>query len=576
MSSSPSTESPTLSTVALFVLLAILAALLAAPAALYAWQKPTVANLLALSLSFGFYVSLGLLLRGRAVLVAVGAVVLVLNLIELVHLVSFGGLISLGGLRAILYTDPTEAREFVGEHLGAIAAGLLIAPLFVALVVLKARFDRLSRRPRLAAAALATLLPAALLAGRLAVAGSPDNVYLPTRIIEHWAAWLGADPMKGTVSGLTDALAARREFQMMRAARAATPFEIVRDPPAPSELYVVVVGESSRRRNWGLYGYGRRTTPRLAEVPGLIVFRDAVSPATTTGFSLPQSFYFPSPARDGTSQPVDSFVSAFRAAGFATFWLSNQGTHRTAVGNEIRLLMNEAETIATTNFGFWNTVLDGALLAEVDHALADPAPRKLVVVHTLGSHTNYRQRFPADWATRPLEPPARAVHTDPGLSAADAEVVDDYDRTILYTDWLLSEILARVGARDRYAAVVYFSDHGQRLYDDASHAKGHGFGDLKPLDVEIPLLAWLSPEFTRLNPAASRAVAAAACRPVSTADVAASMLDLARIASPRIRPTPSLFAADGPPPERRVLTTNGRAVPYAPGAHTRIDCPTTP
>ncbi len=53
-----------------------------------------------------------------------------------------------------------------------------------------------------------------------------------------------------------------------------------------------------------------------------------------------------------------SVVSAFREVGFKTFWLSNQGAHRSAVGNEIALMMEEAEVVQTSNFGFWNSVLD--------------------------------------------------------------------------------------------------------------------------------------------------------------------------------------------------------------------------
>lgn len=543
--------------------IAIIAALLSAPAGLYALKTPTTVNLLSLVFTFGFFVALCLVVRNRVALIVVGAFVLILNLIEIVSLLSFGGLVSLGGLAAVLYVDPTEAREFLGDHAGAIVGGAAVAPLFVALVWLEARLLRVSRPVRLGVAAVAVVVPATLLSAELVRTGNPEDVYLPTRYVEHFVAYLGVNPLTGTLSGIAATLAARHELAGQHDRRAVVRFEAERTAAAPErELWVVVVGESSRRANWSLFGYGRHTNPRLSRVPGLTAFRDAVSPATTTSSSVPQSFYFPTEARDGSSQVTGSFVSAFRAAGYETFWLSNQGTHRSAVGGPIALLMQEAERVATTNYGFWNSVLDEALIAEFDRALADPTPRKLIVVHTLGSHTNYRQRYPADWIAKPLGPDVRDVHAFGEMTEADAQIVDDYDRTILYTDWLLGELLGRLARADLHGGLVYFSDHGQRLYDDASHAKGHGFGDLKAMDVEIPLLVWLSETYGRARPETAAAIAANATRPASTVDMAASLLDLAGFRVKQIAPGPSFAAAGYDVGPRRVLMTDGRLLPY--------------
>lgn len=551
-----------LATLALVPVLLLISLLLAVPAGIYAWQRPTLVNYLSLAFAIGFFVAASLLIRSRILLISFGLVVLVLNLIEIVSLVSFGGLISLGGLEAILYVDPHEAREFAVEHIAVIGLGLLIVPLFVTLVLLKARVDRLRRTPRLLCAAAVTLLPASLFTAALVRNGSPDDIYLPTRVVEHYVAYLGANPLTSTISGIATAVAARQEFEAMRVARANVRFTAAEPVRAGRELYVVVVGESSRRRNWSLYGYGRDTTPHLLAQSGLIVFRNAISPATVTSLSLPQSFYFASQAREGQPQIAKSFVSAFRAAGFKTFWLSNQGTHRSAVGNQIGLLMEEADTVRTTNYGFWNSVLDGALLGEFDRAINDPAERKLVIVHTLGSHTIYGQRYPSDWRQLTLHPPAQDVHTNAQLSPADAEAVNDYDKSIRYTDWLLNEFVSRMQRLDQYGAMVYFSDHGQRLIDDSSHVKGHGFADFKPFDVEIPLIVWASDQFTKLNPGKVTAIGANGCKPVSTVDLAASMLDLASIKVSPIDPAPSFFSPDYHIGPRSVLLINNRLERY--------------
>ncbi|MDP3896176.1 MAG: phosphoethanolamine transferase, partial [Mesorhizobium sp.] len=256
-----------------------------------------------------------------------------------------------------------------------------------------------------------------------------------------------------------------------------------------------------------------------------------------------------------------SFVSAFRDVGFMTYWISNQGTQRTAVGNQIALAMGEADETRSTNFGFWNSVLDGALLPELDQVLADPAPRKLIVLHTLGSHTNYTQRFPADWTLDPSALPVREAHGYKDLSDAETQIIDAYDKTVSYTDWFLHQIIERHRSLKTDGAVMYFSDHGQRLYDDGDRQKGHGFPDFKRQDAEIPLLLWLPDVFAQRYPDRYAAIKRNAAKPVSTANLATSLLDLAGIEVDAMERSASFFGSGYRPPPRKVLTTDGRIVP---------------
>lgn len=546
----------------LFSALLIISVLLSAPAALYAWMRPTVPNLLSLVLSIGFFVSVGVLIRNRTALVVLGLCVLLLNTIEIVHLFMFGGLIALGAVETILSADPHEAREFAADRAGQFAAALLIVPPFIALVRFKAFCDQLTRRGRMGVAVGATFVPALALTGLLATAGSSDEVYLPTRVVEHYVAFVQGNPLTQTVSGLVDALAARRDLVSQRAARSAAPLQVEVTTPPKSEVWVVVIGESSRRRNWGIYGYERDTTPLLRNRAGLHVFTNAISPANLTDRSVPRSFYFPTSARDGTMQVSSSAIGAFRAGGFKTFWLSNQGQHRSAVGGEISWLMSEAEVVRTTNYGFWNSTLDGVLIEEFDNALADPAARKLIVVHTLGSHTMYRQRYPAAWASRTFVPPAHAVPRSAPINATDEITIDDYDKTILYTDWLLDQLIGKLHASGRLGGLVYFSDHGQRLYDDRNHHRGHGFYELKGFDVEIPLLVWLSEPLAKAQPDLAERVFAAARKPATTSDIGSSLLDLAGIRLKSIAETPSIFHPLYDPVPRRVLMPDGKLLDY--------------
>ncbi len=84
----------------------------------------------------------------------------------------------------------------------------------------------------------------------------------------------------------------------------------------------------------------------------LIAFADAVSPNGHEP-SVAMAMSLAMPDTMALFHRTRSVVSAFREVGFKTFWLSNQGAHRSAVGNEIALMMEEAEVVQTSNFGFW-------------------------------------------------------------------------------------------------------------------------------------------------------------------------------------------------------------------------------
>lgn len=548
-------------TLALVIL--ALAFSLSVPAALYLWKRPDLANALSLLLTIGLFVALVTTIRSAWLQILVGLPILALNAIEIVHIMSFGGLISLGGVEAVLYVDPHEAREFAADHASLFVVIVAAVGLFCLLAVWKRRYDGLGLRRRLAIAALAVFLPFGALTADLATYGSSRDVYLPTRIFDHYAKFFGVDPLTHTISGIVAALGSRRELKALQAQREHFSFNARKSAGGPArETYILVVGESSRRQSWSLYGYARPTTPRLADEPGLVAFTDALSPATTTGRSLPLSFSFATPERPDLFYRSRSFVSAFGEAGFRTFWITNQGTQRTAVGNQIALIMAEAQSVQSTNFGFWNTVQDGDMLPDLEAALADPAPRKLIVLHCLGSHTNYRQRYPDGFALSGPDVPVRQAHGYAGISDAEAGTIDEYDHTIAYTDWLLHQILTRLRDRGGPVAMVYFSDHGQRLYDDASRKKGHGFSGFKHQDAEIPLLAWTSRAFDEAYPTRRAALEANAARPVSTAGLAASMLDLAGIDYDGADRTASFFGPAYVPVARRVLTTDGTIIRY--------------
>lgn len=53
------------------------------------------------------------------------------------------------------------------------------------------------------------------------------------------------------------------------------------------EIYILVIGEASRAKNWSLWGYERETNPRLKTTENLILYKDALTQSNTTHKSVP-------------------------------------------------------------------------------------------------------------------------------------------------------------------------------------------------------------------------------------------------------------------------------------------------
>ena len=58
-------------------------------------------------------------------------------------------------------------------------------------------------------------------------------------------------------------------------------------PAESSEIYVLVIGETARADNFGIYGYHRDTTPLMSRMPGLTAFSHALTQSNTTHKSVP-------------------------------------------------------------------------------------------------------------------------------------------------------------------------------------------------------------------------------------------------------------------------------------------------
>lgn len=270
-------------------------------------------------------------------------------------------------------------------------------------------------------------------------------------------------------------------------------------PDAGPQVVVMVIGESSRYDRWGINGYARDTNPLLSQEANLVVLPDVITSVSATRLSVPV-IISRKPAiqslKDGFSEK--SFLSAFKEAGYKTFWLSNQisfGKFDTPVS----VFAKEADVVDFLNLGGFtdNSSYDEVLFTPLKHAVQDPAPRKLIVLHTLGSHWNYSHRYPKQfdkWLPS-LFGIDKPVYTD---IAIKERLNNSYDGSILYTDWFLDHVVQTLKEAKQPASLLYVADHGQTLYDNSCRLAFHGHNT--QYEFHVPAFAWYSDEYAERYP----------------------------------------------------------------------------
>jgi glucan phosphoethanolaminetransferase (alkaline phosphatase superfamily) len=367
------------------------------------------------------------------------------------------------------------------------------------------------------------------------------------------------------INGWLALYAAHQNSRVIHSARERmdrTPFAPEPTGEAGAELMVLVVGESSSAARWGLAGAPRNTTPRLKRREGLVYLHDVVAPAMATRVVVPSLVSW-APLYSATAavnpRPEAGFLAAFNELGWSTAWLTNQPAQG-VFDNPIVFYARDAQRQRFINPGSYSeaTPYDEALVPELLATIKEAKPGQHVaaVVHTMGSHFNYGYRYPESFDVfRPsLSSRDKNVHVD---LASRQEVLNAYDNSILYTDYVLDRLIDGVAQQRRPAALIYISDHG----DDVPDGSCMTLVGLRTTAgaARVPALIWISPELQALRPGLMERLRAVAHRPMQAQWVASTVMDLAGLRIPR-HPEPDITRSVHRGP--RMVHLMGRSVDF--------------
>jgi len=316
-------------------------------------------------------------------------------------------------------------------------------------------------------------------------------------------------------------------------ARSGMTFDVTVDEAVAPQTLVVVIGESLSRSHMSLYGYGRQTNPELAaRRQSLKVYSDIVSPQVHTVPVLRSILTFADDEHPEYLTLRPSLFELFNRAGFETYLISNHPVNDS--NSSYEPLLQLAGHVIDLSAG---NEPDGVLLPELQKALDNPA-RKLIVLHLMGSHAVYRFRYPPSFDR------FRHATADPTVQE---QTINEYDNAALYNDYLITRVLDMLQERDEASAFVYFSDHGEEVYDFRNYA-GHAYEKTSIYMCEVPFIVWTSDKFDSCN----NGLIFREDRPYSTVDLPYSLADIAGLRFENFDTARSLFSPNFEPRERFV------------------------
>ena len=272
---------------------------------------------------------------------------------------------------------------------------------------------------------------------------------------------------------------------------------------------VVVIGESYIKRHAQLYGYPLPTTPHMvAEQKGgqLLAFDRYISPYnfTTEAVKALLSCNDVSKRQNWSASPL--FPVVFKQAGYTVEMWDNKFNPASSVFTEYTLsgfiyhprIRPLAYHLVESSRG----TLDGDLVWRgLRHATAHPQRLRLLLFHLNGQHFDAKDKYPDTPAFNVFA--AKDVpQGGPWMTRAKRQQVAEYDNATRYNDDVMGTIFNTL--RNKNAAVVYLSDHGEEIYDWRDQ-----FGRATtPEDLpeylhsmnDIPLVVWGSAAFIRSHP----------------------------------------------------------------------------
>lgn len=241
---------------------------------------------------------------------------------------------------------------------------------------------------------------------------------------------------------------------------------------------ILVIGESARRDHFSLYGYSRNTNPLLQNTPNVTaLIANSNATYTTAGVKA----ILDSQETDDLYEILPNYL--YRTGVDVTWRSTNWGEPPVHIQKYYNATALQQGCTEYCNY-------DHMLLPQLTKAIEQSNSNKvLIVLHTSTSHgPQYNTKYPAEFET--FKPVCNSVELS---HCSHQELINAYDNTIVYTDFLLHNVIEQLKRVEGYETAMFFvSDHGESLGEGGLYMHGVPLAMAPREQYEIPFIVWTS------------------------------------------------------------------------------------
>jgi glucan phosphoethanolaminetransferase (alkaline phosphatase superfamily) len=264
----------------------------------------------------------------------------------------------------------------------------------------------------------------------------------------------------------------------------------------------VYIGESTSALNLGIYGYPLETTPRLeklsGEDKGFLLFDNVRSTHTHTSPSLLDALAIPYLRPDGQIMQW-GIGNVLKHSGFNTSLYS-------------------AQPISGSFSVFSHYVFEGLITDQMkedlfkgnypqpkikDHQLLEQAlsNQGIVFFHSYAGHGHYLDHIETNLSQVVKRPSIsfNGMYGSQFSELMDSDLpdqVNDYDQAMTYIDRNIARAIDVIRMRNKPAALIYFSDHGEAVFSKGGHDSSRFIDEMS----RVPLIIYFNDAYRMKYP----------------------------------------------------------------------------
>lgn len=224
----------------------------------------------------------------------------------------------------------------------------------------------------------------------------------------------------------------------------------------------------------------------------IIKFYNAFSSGISTKISIPYMLTRAVPPNFDQATSEQSIISVYKKLGFATSWIGNQGLFGIAENTFASIALEADYHLIQSDLNKYahktDKNLDELLIPFIEKRMIETKNQNhFMVIHLLGSHWNFKNRYPANSDFEHYKPICNS--SAPSLCSKD-ELINTYKNTVLYSDYILNQIITKL--KDKNSIVIFASDHAFSFNNFLGNAYNNA---ADPENTHIAMFIWFSNTF---------------------------------------------------------------------------------